>query len=412
MKKLVISRIIRAAAAGVVLLLPILAWADTARLASDAFVNPGDGTNYGALPTVNIGGAAASSGLLLFDLSTLPSPTSVAWARLHFYVDKVNAAGALDLGTASASWTEATVTGTSGITLGSPLAIGIAISAAGYVTIDVSAQVVAWLNGSPNNGFILSADAGTPNLSIFIDSKENSATSHPAVLEVVFNGTAGAAGPSGAAGLSGAVGAPGLAGAAGATGPTGPFGPSGATGAVGLAGPAGATGATGPVGPTGASGAAGAAGLAGAAGATGPTGAVGASGPSGAAGLAGAQGPAGATGAPGLTGPAGPTGPAFSNTFSVNPGTGTYIISNTNPDSIFFTTSGSTVTMPLASSLTGKKIWIVLTNPGGGNSFTVSRQSADLLYDFGSNGAITLTFQDAVQFYSDGTRWNAAYTNQ
>jgi len=68
--------------------------------------------------------------------------------------------------------------------------------------------------------------------------------------------------------------------------------------------------------------------------------------------------------------------------------------------------------MPTAASLTGKKIWIVLTNPGGGNFFTASRQGADLLYDFGSNGAITLTFQDAVQFYSDGTRWNAAYTDQ
>jgi len=62
--------------------------------------------------------------------------------------------------------------------------------------------------------------------------------------------------------------------------------------------------------------------------------------------------------------------------------------------------------------MTGKKFWIVMTNPGGGNFFTVARQSSDLLYDFGDNGATSLTFQNAVQFYSDGSRWNAAYTNQ
>lgn len=403
-------RITRLVAVAAALLLPILAHADDASLAGDTFVNPGDTLNYGALPTINVGGAPASSGLLLFDLSTVPS-MPVAWARLSVYVDKVNAAGILDLGAANVSWTEATVTGTSGISAGSPLASA-PVSVTGYVTFDVTAQVAAWLSGSPNNGFILTADAATPGLTIFLDAKENPATSHPAVLEVVLSGAAGATGPQGPSGANGPAGAPGLAGAQGPTGAPGPAGPSGPSGAVGLAGAAGARGATGPAGPSGAPGTPGAAGLAGAFGATG------APGPQGPRGAPGSPGPAGATGPPGAQGPNGPSGavglagPSASNVFSVNPGSGSYTISNTTTAGVFFTTAGSTVTMPLASSLTGRKIWIVMTNPGGGNFFTAARQGGDLLYDFGDNGATSLTFQNAVQFYSDGSRWNAAYTNQ
>jgi hypothetical protein len=63
----------------------------------------------------------------------------------------------------------------------------------------------------------------TPNgsVSVSFDSKENTSTSHPAVLSVVLSGS----------------------GAGGAAGPTGPTGAKGATGATG-AGVAGATGAT------------------------------------------------------------------------------------------------------------------------------------------------------------------------
>ena len=208
------------------------------------------------------------------------------------------------------------MTGNSGIAVGSALSTA-AISAPGYVTFDVTVQVASWLSGSPNNGFILTADAATPALTIFIDSKENVATSHPPVLEVVFSGAAGATGP------QGAPGAPGATGARGATGATGPAGPTGATGSTGASGPAGtmgatgATGAAGPTGATGATGASGPAGPAGATGATGPTGVAGANGATGASGPAGPQGLPGATGATGPAGPTGATGPAFSNLFSV-----------------------------------------------------------------------------------------------
>jgi len=405
MTKPVFSKTIRLAVASLALLLPALIWADTARLAGDAFINPGDGTNYGVLPTVNVGGATQSSGLLVFDLSTLPSTTGVAWARLRVYVDKVNTGGTLDLGTASAPWAEAAVSGTSGVTVASALSTA-SIGAAGYVTFDVTGQVVAWLSGSLNNGFILTADAGTPGFSVVIDAKENTATSHPAVLEVVFSGAAGSPGLQGPPGAPGAPGAPGVAGAAGPAGATGPSGPSGAQGAPGSPGVTGATGATGPAGPTGASGAVGAAGVVGAVGATGPTGAVGATGPSGPAGATGATGATGAQGAQGAAGPTGATGPAASNLFAVGPSTGSYTIPNTTTDGIFFTTDGSTVVLPTAASQAGRKIWIISTN------FTVARQGGDLLYSTQANGVTSLTFGDSVQFFSDGTRWNAGYTNQ
>ena len=277
MKTPVFSRIIRRAAVGLAILLPAVALADTAKLSGDAYVNTGDGTNYGGLPTVNVGGAAGSSGLLLFDLTTLPSTTDVAWARLRVYVDKVNTSGTLDLAAANGAWTEATVNGLSGVTPGSAIGAA-AIATTGYVTFDVSSQVAAWLAGAPNYGFMLTADAGTPNLSISIDSKESPSTSHPAVLEVVFAGAAGPEGSEGSPGSAGAPGAPGGPGAVGPTGATGPSGAPGAAGAPGLAGAAGPTGATGPFGATGSAGQTGAVGLAGAGGATGPTGPNGATG--------------------------------------------------------------------------------------------------------------------------------------
>ncbi len=410
MTKPVFTKTIRLSAAALALLLPALTWADTARLAGDTYINAGDGANYGGLPTVNVGGATQSSGLLLFDLSTLSSTTGVAWARLRVYVDKVNAGGTLDLGTANAPWSETAVSGTSGVAVASAISTA-PISAAGYVTFDVTAQVAAWLSGSPNNGLILTVDAGTPGLSVVIDAKENTATSHPPTLEVVFSGPAGSPGLQGLPGAPGATGAPGVAGPAGPAGATGPAGPSGAQGAPGLAGAAGATGASGPAGPSGASGPVGAAGVAGANGATGATGAVGPTGPSGPTGASGAAGAAGPQGLPGPAGPSGAAGPDATNRFAVSPNTGSYTISNSATEGVFFTIDGGTVFLPTAASQAGRKIWIVSTNRGGAN-FTVSRQGSDLLYSSQFNGVASLTFADAVQFFSDGTRWNAEYTNQ
>jgi hypothetical protein len=416
MKTTASSRTTRLAAAGLALLLPALALADSAKLAGDAYVNPGDGANYGTLPTVNVGGAAASSGLLLFDLTTLPSTTGVAWARLRVYVDTVNTSGTLDLGAASGAWTETTVNGLGGVTVGSTIATA-SIGSTGYVTFDVSSQVSAWLAGAPNYGFILTADAGTPSLSIAIDSKESPSTSHPAVLEVVFSGAAGSEGLEGIPGTLGESGPAGATGPAGPTGATGPAGIQGSTGSPGSAGAAGPTGTTGPVGATGSAGATGAPGLAGAVGATGPTGATGAAGATGTAGSAGATGAIGPTGAPGSAGPAGAIGAPFSNVFNASSSSGSYSIPDSTTDSVFFTSSGGSVALPTAASQTGRKLWIVMTNISGANHFTVTSSSSNI-FTSGTCpvdpcvGVATVSFDSAAQFFSDGSRWNAAYTNE
>jgi hypothetical protein len=114
-----------------------------------------------------------------------------------------------------------------------------------YVTGDATQAVQDWVNGTSNNdGFIITPSPGTPGVQVEFDSKENTATSHPATLAITLVNS----------GPTGATGAQGPTGPAGATGAQGPAGPAGATGAQG---PAGATGAQGPAGPSGPAGTAG-----------------------------------------------------------------------------------------------------------------------------------------------------------
>jgi Collagen triple helix repeat (20 copies) len=416
------SNTVRCLAAGCIFLLPAMVWGETAPLVGDAFINSGSALNFGTLTTINIGGATGSQGLLLFDLSQLSGPGNrVAWARLRLYVDRVTAAGAVDIAAADASWSEATVSGVGGPAPGTPVQSGVAISSTGWVTLDVTGQVVSWLNGSPNNGLIISANPASTT--VFFDSKENVSTSHPATLEVVFSGAPGAPGLTG---LPGASGLPGSTGSAGPVGPTGDTGPIGATGPTGPAGPAGATGPAGPTGPNGVAGATGPAGPAGAAGPTGPAGPIGPTGPTGPTGLSGAVGPTGPignTGALGLTGPAGPagpTGPAFSNTDSLSATTLTNGAAIANADTHFVflvdtSTGNATIQLPKASSGAGKQIRLQATNPWNGHLINAIPQtgSGDGIWDTNFPPALTIvTQQSGITLVSDGgTRWLVLWTN-
>jgi hypothetical protein len=377
MKKPNLSDKVRLAAMGCVLLIPISIWADSGVLTGDASVTPGN-SNFGGMPTLNVGDGTWSS-LVQFDLNSIPSGT-VAKATLRLYVNKVATPGIVDLASANNSWSESTVTGNTAPGPGPALGSA-AISSTGFVTFDVTAQVAAWVGGSPNNGFILTADASTPAVYVNLDSKENASTSHPASLEIVFRGANGATGPTGPVGPTGA------SGPSGASGPTGPVGPTGAspTGAAGVAGPAGA------------------AGTGGAAGATGPTGA---SGPSGTAGTPGSNGAAGVAGP---TGGAGPSGPGFSNIFSMDTtvhATGFVIPDNSTSVTLF--TGAGAITLP-HGNVPGKKIWIVTTTPG--TSFTIQRQGSDVIFRSGfptqpDPGETSFTSQFAVEMWTDGTgKW-------
>ncbi len=263
------------------------ALATEALLASDAYISATvPGSNYGTLPTLNIGGGSA--GLLRFDLSTLPAgttPDNLKKATLVLYVNRVGTAGAVEVLTVYSPWLESTVTSATAPTVSGPgMGPVQAVSTAGqFVSIDVTSQAKGWLGG-PNNGLQIVPALTAPNTVVFLDSKENTATGHAAQLDLVLvrQGAPGAQGSTGPQGPAGAKGAQGATGAKGDTGPTGAQGPAGAKGD---AGEKGAQGPQGPVGQTGAPGP------------SGPTGPVG---PQGAAGPQGPQGPRGAQGYSGV----------------------------------------------------------------------------------------------------------------
>jgi hypothetical protein len=440
-KRAINFRVTRLALAGCALLLPNLAWADTAPLIGDAYINAGDSNPYGALQAVNIGGAPNSQGLLLFDLTKLPAGVtgnSVTSARLRFFIGRVTTPGGINIAAANAVWSESTVNGVTQPVPGpgAPVQNGIAITTASvYITVDVTNQVKAWLNGSPNDGFILTANPGATDIAL--DSKESATTSHAASLEILLIGPAGPTGatgatgatgptgtvtgptgPTGSTGPTGATGSTGATGATGGTGPTGPTGatgpsgstgttgPTGTTGSTGSTGPTGLTGPTGPTGPSGATGATGSTGPTGVIGTAGPTGPTGGTGPTGATGPTGLagntgstggggpKGPPGATGPTGLTGfpgnpggtgPTGPTGPAFSNVFSVlnSIASGGTIPDNTTQQTIFVNNSAgpATVTLPHANAQAGMYILINGTQrapaSATSNLITIQAQGSD-----------------------------------
>jgi hypothetical protein len=224
------KRIIALAAFALAGLLPYT-HAQTLPTLGDTFFAPGNASNFGTSPTINVGGAGAYQGLIQFDTSTLPSGitgANVDKASLTLFVNKVGSAGAIDINAANGPWTESAVNGTDapsiGMTVASPVPV---TTASSYITVDATALVKAWLNGTiTNSGIILTVDPGSPETSVFFDSKESSSTSHPAVLQVTLTAT-GAQGPAGPQGPQGAKGSTGPAGAQGATGPQGPTGPSG-----------------------------------------------------------------------------------------------------------------------------------------------------------------------------------------
>lgn len=235
------------------------AWALDAPLAADTHVSTSvPAANFGALPTLNIGGGSA--GLLQFDLSTLPAVTTAAKvvkATLVMYVNRIATPGLLEVQTVNGTWAEASTTGASAPpTSGGGSGPTVAVTAANqFVSVDVSAQVKNWITSPGSNfGLYLAPALSAPATIAFFDSKENTATGHPARLDITLadqgpTGAVGPVGPRGATGLTGVTGATGSTGAAGTAGLQGATGPIGPQGIAGPTGATGATGATGPAGP-------------------------------------------------------------------------------------------------------------------------------------------------------------------
>jgi hypothetical protein len=219
---------------------PVAAFAQTVPLTQDAWVIPGNAANFGNTTTLSVGGVNATSALAQFDLTTLPAGTiagNVSKAVLTLFVNKVNAAGTVNISVANGAWTEPGLSGNNAPTAGASVAGGVSVSTSGtYLYVDATAAVRSWLNGTTNSGFLISPNDGA--VTIAFDSKESTTTSHPAGLSI----TLASSGPMGATGPTGVTGAP------GSTGSTGPSGPAGHTGSTGPTGPTGSTGLTGATG--------------------------------------------------------------------------------------------------------------------------------------------------------------------
>ena len=89
--------------------MPLAAMAQSAPLAQDSYVVPGSATNYGSATTMNVGGPNGAQALAQFDLTALPSGTTsaqIAKATLTLFLNKLGAAGTMNISVANGAWTE------------------------------------------------------------------------------------------------------------------------------------------------------------------------------------------------------------------------------------------------------------------------------------------------------------------
>ncbi|HEX4276791.1 MAG TPA: DNRLRE domain-containing protein [Bryobacteraceae bacterium] len=212
--------------------LPAAVYAQTLVPSQDAYVVPGNGSNFGVPPTITVGGASNAQGLVQFDLTQLPAglqPPQVLKATVTLFLDNVSAAGSVNIYVANGSWAETAVTGNNAPAAGAVVASNVPVTTKNsFITVDATAAVQAWLNtGSPtpNDGFLIQAALAAT--SVQFDSKENVNTSHPAALTISVAST-GPQGPQGSAGPQGATGPQGAQGSQGSEGGVGPQGPAGA----------------------------------------------------------------------------------------------------------------------------------------------------------------------------------------
>jgi len=195
-------------------------WAVDGLLTADAYVNQAyPSNNFGATPAMLVSGTTRA--FVQFDLSPLPAGVTtadIARASLILYANRVSAAGAVDVSTPVSGWTEPSVTFSSMPAAQTPAGSAVLGAGGQYVVFDVTAQVRNQINSPALNfGFEISPDAATPAVSVQFDTKESTATSHPARLDI----TLANAGPQGGPGPQGPPGAPGPQGVTGTAGPAG-----------------------------------------------------------------------------------------------------------------------------------------------------------------------------------------------
>ena len=159
---------------------------------ADSYTNTADPTtNFGAKTLLDVDGATQTT-YIQFNLSSIPAGASVSQATLKLYINAVTTAGSFNVDYVNGAWSESTITSNLAPALGATIVSSVPITTADknqYILINITPAVAAWLNESQaNDGIALVAD-GTFNASF--DSKENTTTSHPAELDIVFEGGSG-----------------------------------------------------------------------------------------------------------------------------------------------------------------------------------------------------------------------------
>ena len=167
-----------------------MGWAQQAMLTGDSQINSAaTTTKYGASTTLNIN--PTNSALLQFDLTDmLPSGTTAAQvlkARLIVFPDAITTGGTVNLYQVTSAWSEGTVTYATKPTIAGTAAATLSVGVNNaFHDFGVTALVQSWITTPASNFGVELQASGTTNITI--DSKENTNTSHPAVLEIDLSG--------------------------------------------------------------------------------------------------------------------------------------------------------------------------------------------------------------------------------
>lgn len=163
--------------------------------------------------------------------------TDIAKATLKLFVNSVKNQGSINVYSVNDAWAEAAITAKTSPSVDNQSVGSVTMTPSAnkqWISIDITGMTKDWVDGVRTNNGLALVTADT--LATSFDSKESTASSHSAEIEIIMEKSSG---PKGATGAQGP---------AGATGAQGPQGPVGATGLQGPQGPAGETGPQGPVG--------------------------------------------------------------------------------------------------------------------------------------------------------------------
>jgi hypothetical protein len=188
-----------------------LAWSGTMHAQA---VLTDDANTASLFPNQNFGNSVAlavsrgANTYLRFDLRNLGALNSnnVSKATLVLYVDALITPGTMDIYEVNGSWSENSITWSKAPLLGNQVLSAVSVSEEGYLSLDLTPTVQAWLNGSLVNHGIALVPSIDSKILVSFDSKENILTSHTAQLTPVLV-SAGPQGPEGPKGIQGGAGA-------------------------------------------------------------------------------------------------------------------------------------------------------------------------------------------------------------